>query len=69
MRITVYLCLLALLVSCSFSDSLFGTKEDTTFFSVAKYDPLRDASADLAATVAQAQRGNKRILLEVGGDW
>lgn len=35
----------------------------------AGYDESRDPAADLQAAVAQAQRENKRILLEVGGEW
>jgi Thioredoxin-like len=33
------------------------------------YDPRRDPGKDLLMAVAQAKAGNKRILLEVGGDW
>jgi thioredoxin-related protein len=35
----------------------------------AGYDESRDPGADLKVAVAQAQRENKRILLEVGGEW
>lgn len=35
----------------------------------AGYDPARDPAADLKAAMAQAQKENKRILLEVGGEW
>lgn len=35
----------------------------------AGYDESRDPAADLKAAVAQAQQENKRILLEVGGEW
>jgi thioredoxin-related protein len=35
----------------------------------AGYDKARDPAADLAAAIPQAQRENKRILLEVGGEW
>jgi len=33
------------------------------------YDPLRDAGKDLTAASAEAQRSNKNILVEVGGEW
>ena len=36
---------------------------------VHEYDPKRDAEKDLQATVEEAKRTNKRILLEVGGLW
>jgi thioredoxin-related protein len=35
----------------------------------AGYDPARNPAADLTAAVPQAQKENKRILLEVGGEW
>jgi thioredoxin-related protein len=35
----------------------------------AGYDPSRDPAADLKAAVSQAGSENKRILLEVGGEW
>lgn len=34
-----------------------------------KYDPKADPSADLAKAIAEARSGNKRILIEVGGEW
>lgn len=36
---------------------------------VHKYDPKRDAAADIQAAIAEAQRTGKRILVDVGGDW
>ena len=33
------------------------------------YDPKRDPQKDLALAEAAAAQGNKRILMEVGGDW
>jgi len=38
-------------------------------YSVDKYDPTRNATADLDQTISQARQSNKRILLEVGGNW
>ncbi len=38
-------------------------------YTVDVFDPERDAEADLAMTVERAAAENKRILLEVGGDW
>jgi len=35
----------------------------------AAFDPSRDPAADLATAMAEAQRGNKRIVLDVGGEW
>lgn len=36
---------------------------------VTKYDPKRDAARDINDAVAEAKRTNRRILLEVGGEW
>lgn len=36
---------------------------------VTTYDPKRDAAKDIQDAVKEAQRANKRILLEVGGEW
>ena len=33
------------------------------------YDPSRDPARDLSAAVAEAKQDQKRILLEVGGNW
>jgi len=34
-----------------------------------KYDPTRDAIADGVAALALAKHTNRRVLIEVGGDW
>lgn len=36
---------------------------------VTKYDPKRDGAKDIEDAIKEAQRANKRILLEVGGEW
>jgi thioredoxin-related protein len=36
---------------------------------VTKYDPKRDAGRDIDDAAAEAKRTNRRILLEVGGEW
>jgi len=38
-------------------------------YSVNDYDPARNPVDDLATTIREAQAGNKRILLQVGGQW
>jgi thiol:disulfide interchange protein len=42
---------------------------DPEFYSVAHYDPQRDAAADLKSTMERAQSEGKHILLQVGGNW
>lgn len=34
-----------------------------------KFDPTRNPATDLQAAIAKAQKGNKRIILDVGGEW
>ena len=34
-----------------------------------KFDPTRDAAKDIAYGVALAKKENKRVLLDVGGEW
>lgn len=36
---------------------------------VTTYDPKRDGAKDIEDAIKEAQRANKRILLEVGGEW
>ena len=35
----------------------------------AKFEPARDAAADLAAATATAKKEGKRVLVDVGGEW
>ena len=34
-----------------------------------RFDPARDADADIRAAVAEASKTGKRVLLDVGGEW
>ena len=34
-----------------------------------RFDPARDAAADVATAVAQAKAEGKRVLVDVGGEW
>jgi len=36
---------------------------------VTKYDPLRNADQDIRDAIVEAKRSNRRVLLEVGGEW
>jgi len=38
-------------------------------YTVADYDASADPSKDLIATMSQASKSGKRILLEIGGQW
>ncbi len=43
--------------------------QSAKYIPVTKYDPKRDAAADIQDAIKEAQRIKKRILLEVGGEW
>jgi thioredoxin-related protein len=51
--------LLVLMIGCS----------GDAYVPVTKFDPARNPEKDLAAAVKEAQKTNKRILLDVGGEW
>ncbi len=36
---------------------------------LSSFDPSRDAAADIRAAVLEASRTNRRVLLDVGGEW
>lgn len=61
--------------SCSFAQTNTATdppssaSSDSSYVPVHKFDPQRDAAADIQAAIAEARRTNKRILVDVGGDW
>jgi thiol:disulfide interchange protein len=52
----------------SSTDSVRNPEQDPPY-EIAVYDPGRNPGADLADTVARARRADKRIILEVGGEW
>jgi thiol:disulfide interchange protein len=49
--------------------SVTGCGAPQAVYTVKVYDPARDPADDLAATVRAAQAANKRIVLQVGGNW
>ena len=56
----------AIALSASFTQATFAQAK---YVPVVKYDPKRDADQDIRDASAEAQRTNRRILVEVGGDW
>ncbi|MBD3223766.1 MAG: DUF255 domain-containing protein [Caldithrix sp.] len=42
---------------------------DTSFTGVHEFDPERDPAVDLQKAIKAAQQTNKRIVLDVGGEW
>ena len=45
------------------------SRAQSSYAPVAKYDPKRDAAQDIRDAAAEAKRTNRRVLLEVGGEW
>ncbi|PJA98260.1 MAG: thiol-disulfide isomerase [Ignavibacteriales bacterium CG_4_9_14_3_um_filter_30_11] len=39
------------------------------FTPLEKFDPLRDAGKDIEMAIKEAQRTNRRIILDIGGEW
>jgi thiol:disulfide interchange protein len=42
---------------------------ESSYVPVQKFDPKRDAGADIRAAIAEAQKTGQRIIVDVGGDW
>lgn len=53
--------------------AIFGfarvSRAQSPYSPVTKYDPKRDAAQDIRDAAAEAKRTNRRVLLEVGGEW
>jgi thioredoxin-related protein len=45
------------------------SRAQSPYTPVTKYDPKRDAAEDIRDAAAEAKRTNRRVLLEVGGEW
>jgi thioredoxin-related protein len=73
MRASKYLLLIVLsaVAAAQFSSSSGAPQGDgkSKYTPVTKYDPARNADQDIQDALAEAKRTNKRILLEVGGEW
>ncbi|HBL26441.1 MAG TPA: thiol-disulfide isomerase [Acidobacteria bacterium] len=68
-RTTILRVLPALLLTLAATAATAKPAGDLSKLPPAGYDETRDPAADLKAAVVQAQQENKRILLEVGGEW
>jgi thioredoxin-related protein len=53
----------------SFFLTLILFAQDGGYKAVDKFDPSRDPFKDLKAATAEAKRTNKKIILDVGGEW
>jgi len=61
--------LLVLLTPCFAAAQTTDADSQPAYEPVTKYDPKRNAAFDVETAIKEAQRADKRILLEVGGDW
>ncbi len=65
--------MLRLLSFITFSILLFTgisfSQNESTYKPVTEFDPARDPAKDVNEAVKEAEKLNKRILLDVGGDW
>lgn len=60
---------LAILFSIMFLAGFSGAQTESIYKPVTEFDPSRDPSKDLQEAVYEANKSNKRIILDVGGDW
>lgn len=69
MRLIVFTVMILFAV---FSLTINGQKKSTPkqkYISVTKFDPTRDAAKDIKDAVAEAKRTNKKVYVDVGGEW
>lgn len=66
--ILIGICGLALVMTALPAAAQYGAKPEKKEERV-KFDPKRDAAKDIEAAVVKATKENKRILLDVGGEW
>jgi thiol:disulfide interchange protein len=62
------LCLVFAL-TLAIAPAVLSVQDPVKYVPVTKYDPQRNADQDIRDAVAEAQRSQRRILLEVGGEW
>ena len=58
--------ILLFFIICAFNISISQNKDTTK---VQIYDPKANPQSDLSIAIKKAKKSNKKILLEVGGDW
>ena len=57
------------LLLCASLPSLAAAPPETAAAKVLPFDPARDSFKDLEAAKAEARKSNRRIILDVGGNW
>ena len=59
----------ALVFSVLFLTASSFSQSESTYKPVKEFDPSRNPAEDVKEAAIEAQRTNKRIILDVGGDW
>jgi thioredoxin-related protein len=59
----------ALVFSVLFLTASSFSQSESTYKPVTEFDPSRNPAEDVKEAAIEAQRTNKRIILDVGGDW
>ena len=61
--------ILIIIFSFVFFTGLLSAQSDSGYTPVTKFDPARNPAKDLERTIEEAKSSNKRIILDVGGEW
>jgi thioredoxin-related protein len=61
--------ILPTILSIIFLSGFSPAQSDSQYTPVTKFNPARNPSRDLEEAVKEAKSSNKRIILDVGGDW
>ncbi len=67
MKPYLFLALIVLVTPTSYGQHTSSAKP--AYVLVDKFDPTRDAAKDIQAAIAEAKKGQKRVILDVGGEW
>lgn len=65
----LFLILLVIALSAGGAAAQDDATARSPYSPVTRFDPARNAAADIDAAIAEAGRTGKRVLLDVGGDW
>ncbi len=69
MKTRTFSVLAGLIVAATVSGFAQMIRAQSPYVPVTKYDPKRDAAQDVRDAAVEAKRTNRRVLLEVGGEW
>jgi thioredoxin-related protein len=61
--------ILSTILSIIFLSGFSPAQSDSQYTPVTKFDPSRNPSRDLEEAIEEAKSSNKRIILDVGGEW